>query len=150
MQNCLLKTIHSVTEKGIRANPDGRPAINVDEEKRTVKEKRRRREFQVSRRRRAREENSRGHKSRTGGVGSWKESSLEGGREPRAGARGGEVQGARGREVSAGDAAITGMVEDEKHRWQQEGGGEGGWRAADAGRDMLYDVCSSHRPSLIN
>lgn len=54
------------------------------------------------------------------------------------------------REVSAGDAAITGMVEDEKHRWRQEGGGEGGWRAADAGRDMLYDVCSSHRPSLIN
>lgn len=36
--------------------------------------------IQVSRRRRAREENSRGHKSLAGGVGRWKEGSLEGGR----------------------------------------------------------------------
>lgn len=60
-------------------------------------------------------------------------------------------------------AAITGMVEGEEHRRRQEtgrpeggraegglGGREGVWQAADAGRDMLYDVCSSHRPSLIN
>lgn len=30
------------------------------------------------------------------------------------------------------------------------GQGKSVWQAADAGRDMLYDVCSSHRPSLIN
>jgi len=108
--------------------------------------------IQVSRRRRAREENSRGHKSRDGGR--WKEGFA--GRWKRS-------DGVRG---EFGGAAITGMVEDEEHRWRQEterpkGGRRGGrkgqkggredvWQAADAGRDMLYDVCSSHRPSLIN
>lgn len=85
--------------------------------------------------------------------------SLEGGRGP-AGVRG--IEGQRG---ELGGAAITGMVEGEEHRWRQEtgrpegdrreggkgeGGREGVWQAADARRDMLYDVCSSHRPSLIN
>lgn len=105
--------------------------------------------IQVSRRRRAREENSRGHKSRDGGVGRWKEGFA--GRWKRAGGGPGD----RGEAGELGGAAITGMVEGEEHRWRQEtgwpvGGREGVWQAADAGRDMLYDVCSSHRPSLIN
>lgn len=116
--------------------------------------------IQVSRRRRAREENSRGHKSRVGGVGRWKEGFT--GRWRRAAG----VRGTEGERGELGGAAITGMVEGEEHRWRQEtgrpeggrgggederrGGREGVWQAADAGRDMLYDVCSSHRPSLIN
>lgn len=62
----------------------------------------------------------------------------------------------RERKASSGNVAITGVVEGEEYRWRHEaawvGGeqGEGVWQAADAGRDMLYDVCSSHRPSLIN
>jgi len=55
-------------------------------------------------------------------------------------------------------AAITGVAEGEdEHRYRQVGRRrrrrvkEGAaWQAADAERDMLYDVCSSHRPSLIN
>lgn len=80
--------------------------------------------IQVSRRRRAREENSRGHKSRDGGVSRWKEGFVgrwkrtAGVREPRGGMRG-----------ELGGATITGMVEGEEHRWRQETGRpEGGRR----------------------
>jgi hypothetical protein len=49
-----------------------------------------------------------------------------------------------------------GRGRENEHRYRQVGRRrrrvkEGAaWQAADAERDMLYDVCSSHRPSLIN
>lgn len=63
--------------------------------------------------------------------------------------------------MNSGGAAITGVAEGEEYHWRREArrhrgrrmarvGWVGVWQAADAGRDMLYDVCSSHRSSLIN
>lgn len=91
--------------------------------KRETEEKR----IQVSRRRRAREENSRGHKSRDGGVGRWKEGFT--GRWKRAAGEWGEL----------GGAAITGVVEGEEHRWRQETGRpEGGWRKGGREGERVY------------
>lgn len=77
-------------------------------------EEKRRTEFQVSRRRRAREENSRGHKSQAGGVSSWKEDLLEGGRER-------EPRGRRGR----GAGGQGGVREVERGRRSDNRGGRG-------------------------
>lgn len=93
--------------------------------------------IQVSRRRRAREENSRGHKSRVGGVGRWKEGFT--GRWRRAAG----VRGTEGERGELGGAAITGMVEGEKHRWRQEtgrpeGGRGGGGRTKGGEGERAY------------
>lgn len=111
-------------------SPDGRPIVNVDEERRTVEEARSR-EFKFREgaelARRIREATNHG----TGVSVVGRKVSLEGSRG---------LRGSGGPRGELGGAAITGMVEGEEHRWRQEterpeGGRREGGRGRHGGRE---------------